>query len=179
MRALEDTLTGADLAARSTDKQRRDRLHRIAQLARRELIEEVVATAEHLAAASDPDNRPIVRSDPIWRLLTTLERSSYCCSISDAARLLRLSRQRVHETAREAERAGLVELAPNPDDRRIVQVLLTRPGRAQLAAARSIEARWIVALLNGLDDHRLATTVRVLRVIRQRLLRDERARRAR
>jgi hypothetical protein len=38
---------------------------------------------------------------------------------------------------------------------------------------------WLNALLNGLDDRRLAITVHVLRVIRQRLLRDERERRTR
>jgi DNA-binding MarR family transcriptional regulator len=68
----------------------------------------------------------------------------------------------------------LVELATNPDDRRIVQVLLTRSGRSVLASARSREIGWLNALLNGLDRHRLAVTVHVLRVIRQRLLRNER-----
>ena len=175
-RELEAALEGIDPAARDADKQRRDRHYRVAQLARRELVEEIVATAEHVAAARDMHDEPVARADPIWRLLVAIERSSYCCSISDAARLLRLSRQRAHQTARDAERARLVELATNPDDRRIVQVLLTRSGRSVLAAARSREAGWLNALLNGLDDRRLAVTVQVLRVIRRRLLRDERER---
>lgn len=172
---VEAALAGIDSGARAADKQRRDRLYRVAQLARCELIEEVVATAEHLAAARDLDGETIVRTDPVWRLLVTLERSSYCCSISDAARLLSLSRQRAHQTARDAERARLVGLATNPDDRRIVQVLLTRSGRAELAATRSREVGWLNTLLNGLDDRRLAVTAHVLRVIRQRLQRTERA----
>jgi len=173
-RELEAALAGIDVAARDADRQRRHRLYRVAQLARRELIEEIVATAERIAAARDMDDEPIVGDDPVRRLLVTLERSSYCCSISDAARLLRLSRQRVHQIAQDAERAGLVELAANSDDRRIVQVLLTRSGRSELTAARSREIGWQNALLNGLDDRRLAVTVHVLRVIRERLLRNER-----
>ena len=117
--------------------------------------------------------------DEVSRLLGALERSQYCCSISDAARLMRLPKQRLHETARKAELAGVVELVSNPDDRRIVQILLTRAGRARLSAARSIQNHWRNALLNGLDRHRLTTTVQVLRVIRQRLQRDERERRKR
>jgi len=149
-----------------------------ARLAQTELIEEIVATAERITAALSFGGEPIVKTDAIWRLLTTLDRSPYC-SISDAARLLRVPKQRVHETARKAELAGLVELAANSDDRRIVQILLTRAGRSQIAARRSIENQWRNVLLNGLDEHRLATTVHVLRVIRQRLLRDERERRTR
>jgi DNA-binding MarR family transcriptional regulator len=80
------------------------------------------------------DGERIIRTDPVWQLLTTLERAPYCCSISDAARLLRVSRQHVHQVARKAEQSGLIELVPNSDDRRILQVLLTQPGRSRLAA---------------------------------------------
>jgi DNA-binding MarR family transcriptional regulator len=73
----------------------------------------------------------------------------------------------------------LIELEPNPDDRRILQLFLTESGRARLSATRAIETAWLNALLNGLDDGRLAITVHVLRVIGQRLVRDARARAAR
>jgi DNA-binding MarR family transcriptional regulator len=141
------------------------------RLAQTELIDEIVATAERITAAQSFGGEPIVKTDSIWRLLGALEHARYCCSISDAARLLRVPKQRLHETARKAELIGVVELVTNSDDRRIVQILLTRAGRSQLAAARSIESHWRNALLNGLDEHRRATTVHVLRVIRQRLLR--------
>jgi hypothetical protein len=39
------------------------------------------------------------------------------------------------------------------------------------------ESAWLAELLNGLDERRLATTLQVVRVIRQRLMRDERERR--
>ena len=109
-------------------------------------------------------------------LLRAIERSRYCCAIADVARRLRVSRQRAHQIARSAARIGAVELLTNPDDRRIVQVFLTRASRAELAAARSAERAWAAALLLGLDAHTMETTARVLRVIRQRLMRDERGR---
>jgi DNA-binding MarR family transcriptional regulator len=149
------------------------------RLASAELIQEIVAAAEAVSAARTFDGDPVFRTDAVWLLLSALERAKHCCSISDAARLLRMSRQRVQRAAHEAEIRGAVELAPNPDDARIVQVLLTRHGRAELAAARSIETPWLNVLLNGLDEHRMETTLQVVRVIRQRLQRDERERRAR
>lgn len=162
----------------SHERQRRARslLAARARLEQVELIEEIVATAARITAARSFDGEPIVRVDAVWRLLFALERSRYCWSISDAARALRMRRQSAHETACRAEVAGLVELAHNPDDRRIVQIVLTRAGRAALATTRSIESRWRNVLLNGLEGHRLVTTVHVLRVIRERLMRDERAR---
>jgi DNA-binding MarR family transcriptional regulator len=96
-------------------------------------------------------------------LLRALERSQYCCAIADAARLLGVSRQRAHLIARSAERLGLLELLPNPDDRRIVQLFLTRSARDELAAARSEEGTWIATLLLGLDEHRLSATTRAAR----------------
>ncbi|HET8713923.1 MAG TPA: MarR family transcriptional regulator [Gemmatimonadales bacterium] len=178
LRTLE-ALPPVDPEERAADKQRRDLLHRKSQHARRELLDEILATARRVAAARNMDGERIIRTDPAWRLLTTIERAPYCCSISDAARLLRLSRQRVHHLARQAEQLGLIELEPNPDDRRILQLFLTESGRARLAAARSVETAWLNVLLNGLDDRRLAVTVHVLSVIGQRLVRDAQAARTR
>lgn len=166
-----------DDPGRTADRRRRERLYRVARLAERELVEEIVGAAERVVAARTRGGEPIVCTDAVSSLLAVLERASYCCSISDVARLLRVSRQRAHETARKAELGKLVELLTNPDDRRILQLSLTPLGRARLRAARSAESAWLAELLNGLDERRLATTLQVVRVIRQRLMRDERERR--
>lgn len=139
-----------------------------------DLIDEIVATAELVFRARSSGGVPLVRRDPIGLLLRAIDRSQYCCAIADVARLLRVSRQRAHQIARGAERIGAVELLSNPDDRRIVQVFLTRAARSELAAARAEERIWAASLLLGLDRHRMSETTRVLRVIRQRLMRDER-----
>ena len=76
--------------------------------------------------------------------------------------------------AHEAARTEYIELVPNHQDRRLLQALVTPRGRAELAAQRSAERGWLIALLNGLGDHEMATVIHVLRVIRQRLERDAR-----
>jgi DNA-binding MarR family transcriptional regulator len=144
------------------------------RLAEHDLIDELTIAAERIAAASDWYGEPVYRTDGVWRVLATVARSEYCLAISDLARTLRVRKQVAHELAHEAVRAGVVELVPNPQDKRILQLLLTPKGRAELAAARTAEKVWLATLLNGLGDHELAATLRVVRVIRQRLERDAR-----
>jgi DNA-binding MarR family transcriptional regulator len=96
---------------------------------------------------------------------------------ADVARALRITRQAAHKLVYRAVTAGRVELLPNPDDRRILQVFLTPRGRADLAGLRTAEGIWLQMLLGGLADRRMVAVTQVLRVIRQRLERDERERR--
>ena len=161
---------------RAADRLRREGLYRFARFKERELIEEIVWAGRCIAAARHRNGDPIAPTDAVSSLLVALERSSYCCSISDVARLLHVSRQSAHETVRKAERARLVDLLTNPDDRRILQLVLTPAGRSALKWMWMAESTWLAELLIGLDQHRRATALQVVRVIRQRLLRNERER---
>jgi DNA-binding MarR family transcriptional regulator len=144
------------------------------RLAEHDLVDEITTAAELIADARDWHGGPIYRTDGVWRVLAAVERSEYCLAIADLARTLRMRKQAAHELAHEAVRAGVVELAPNPQDKRILQLLLTPQGRAARAAARTAEEVWLATLLNGLDDLELAATMHVVRVIRRRLERDAR-----
>src|SRR5258705_11415510 len=146
-------------------------------LAATELIDEIVATAERVAAACAPSGDRVFPDDAESRLLRVVTRSPYCLAIADVARALRVARQAAHKLVYGAVAAGHVELLPNHDDRRILQVFLTAQGRAELARVRTAEGVWLRLLLSGLPDRQLATVTHVLRVIRQRLERDERERR--
>jgi DNA-binding MarR family transcriptional regulator len=146
------------------------------RIAEQELINEIERAARAVADARDLNGQPLFRTDGIWRVLTTVAHSSYCLAIADLGRALRVRKQYAHELAYAAVRAGVVDLEPNPHDKRILQLLLTPTGRAQLAAARSAESLWLTTLLNGLGDHELTAAAHVVRVIRQRLERDARER---
>ncbi len=147
------------------------------QLAQAELIDEILGAGKRISEATTPDGVPIVRTDPLWRFLRAVQRANYCCSISDVARLIRVSRQRAQRLAHKAQLAGAIELVPNSDDDRIVQILLTPRTRAELARATRDERVWADKLLLGLNLEPMLTATRVLRVIRERLARDERERR--
>ena len=138
-----------------------------------ELIEEITGAAAEIAAARGLGGEDVFRTDPVWVLLTTIERSQYCCSLSDIGRLMKITRQHAQRLALRAARRGYVELAHNDHDRRIVQLLLTKAGRAEIGSVRHHRRIWTAQLLLGLDRPRLITATHVVRVIRQRLARAE------
>jgi DNA-binding MarR family transcriptional regulator len=157
-----------------TPRERRTAPQERRRNAEHELIDEIAIAAERLASARDWHGDPVYRSDGIWRVLATVGSSPYCLAIADLARALGVRRQVAHDLAHAAERAGVVELASNPQDKRILQALLTPRGRAELAAVRTTQAIWRATVLNGLGDREMAATTHVVRVIRQRLERDAR-----
>jgi DNA-binding MarR family transcriptional regulator len=141
-----------------------------------ELIEEISEAAEKIAAARNMIGEPVFRTDPVWALLKTIERAPYCCSFADIGRLMKTSRQYAPRIGFVAASRGLVELAPNDHDRRILQLLLTQHGRDELGRVRHDRRIWTAQLLLGLDTPRLQTATHVVRVIRQRLAQAERDR---
>jgi DNA-binding MarR family transcriptional regulator len=142
--------------------------------AENELIGELTSAARCIADARDWHGDPVFRTDGAWRVLATVASSPYCLAIVDLARALGVRRQVAHELAHSAARKNLIELAANPQDKRILQALLTPRGRAELAAARIAESIWLATLLNGLGDHEMTAAIHVVRVVRQRLERDAR-----
>jgi DNA-binding MarR family transcriptional regulator len=144
------------------------------RFAEHDLVDEIASAAQRIAIARDRNGEPVYRTDGVWRVLTTVASSRYCLAIADLARALGVRKQTAHKLAHVAARAGVIELAPNPHDKRILQALVTPKGRAELAAARISESGWLATLLNGLGDPELKVTLRVVRVIRQRLERDAR-----
>jgi DNA-binding MarR family transcriptional regulator len=139
-----------------------------------DLIDEITLAAQRIGEARTPNGERVFPTDAETRLLRAIERSPYCLAIADVARVLGVSRQAAHRVAYRAAAIGRLELAPNPDDARILQLLLTPAGRAYLDGLRAAESIWLATLLLGLGEHHMATTTHVVRVIRQRLERDAR-----
>jgi DNA-binding MarR family transcriptional regulator len=156
------------------EKRRRARLFERRREAEQDLVDEITAAARQIAGACDSYGQPIFRTDGVWRVLTTVATSHYCLAIADLGRVLGIRRQAAHELAHAAERAQVIELATNHQDKRLLQALLTPKGRTDLTAARAAQRLWLMTLLNGLGDHEMAMAARVVRVIRQRLQRDAR-----
>jgi DNA-binding MarR family transcriptional regulator len=157
-----------------TNARRRNPPFQRRRVAEQELIVEITNAARRVQEARDWNGEPVFRTDGVWRVLATVARSPYCLAIADLGRALGVRKQVAHELAHSAARAGVIELASNPQDKRILQALLTPRGRAAVRAAASSEALWLATLLNGLGDHEMAAATRVVRVVRQRLERDPR-----
>ncbi len=139
-----------------------------------ELIGEIALVAERIGEARTPFGEHVYPTDARSRFLRAIERTPYCLAIADVARALGISRQAARRTAYDAAALGEVELLTNPDDQRILQIVLTPAGRSKLHAGRAIESTWLATLLNGLGDREIAATTHVLSVIRRRLERAAR-----
>jgi DNA-binding MarR family transcriptional regulator len=106
-----------------------------------------------------------------WRALAAIDRSSFKLSISDLARQLRRSRQSVHSLARSLERAGWIHFLPNRDDRRLLQLEITRLGKNILSAAEDRFNTWLLTMASDLGDHELRELVGSVRAVRARIAR--------
>lgn len=70
---------------------------------------------------------------PAWRLMAVLSRSPHRASPARIARLLRISRQAVRETAGDLRERGLLDMPRAPVNRKEAWLLLTTPGHRALA----------------------------------------------
>jgi DNA-binding MarR family transcriptional regulator len=87
--------------------------------------------------------------------------------VSDLAEALRIAPRSATEVADSLEARGLVERAPDPDDRRAVRLRATAAGRAirdEVAVARAADAQAFFGRLAGEDR---ATLARLLRELAQ------------
>ena len=176
----DDALRSAlkDLAPESqADAMHRERRRYAGKLWRNEavkFIREIAATAELMQKARGDDGELVFRTDARYRLLSALERIGGDPSISELARMLRISKQAARQGVIVAARAGLLELLPDPFDRRSIRIALTPRARHALASAHACEFSWVIALLSGLGTREMRLVAHVHRVIRRRLQRNER-----
>jgi DNA-binding MarR family transcriptional regulator len=155
--------------ARSHDRERRRWMSREQKDERAEFLRAITATATLLWQARDINGEPIHPTDARYQVLAALERIGGWPSISELARALRVSKQAAREHVVGAARAGLLELLPDPHDRRSIQVGLTAEGKRSLAGVHARQFLFGAHLLNGLEPRDMRLASHVLRVIRGRL----------
>lgn len=113
--------------------------------------------------------RPFGLTSARWQIMGTIAYADRPQPVAWLARDLGANRQNVQRIVNELAREGLIQFQPNPNHKRAQLVVLTAAGqRAYDDAIRS----WDPAaheLASGLSSDELATTLRVLSVLRSRL----------
>jgi DNA-binding MarR family transcriptional regulator len=134
-RAAQATRAGraAPSPASATTRRRPVERRRIAEQA---LIYEIQHAARRIAEARDRNGQPIYRTDGVFRVLDAVARAPYCMAIADLGRVLRIRKQSAQQFAHAAAREGVIDLEPNPDDKRLLQLFMTPKGRRVLEDAR-------------------------------------------
>ncbi len=115
-----------------------------------------LAAAEELTAAR-------------WQVLGAIALAGRSLTVPQIARRMGLTRQSVHATVRRLHQDRLVSLMPNPDHRRSQLVRLTDLGTERYRAMEHKQAVWVDELATGLPPADLATAVRVLDELCNRL----------
>ena len=169
--------SAANRGSAARERDRRRRLARDSRSEDAEFVRAIEDTAKLIREARAADGELVYRTDACYRLLAGIESGGGWPSISEIARMLRVSKQTAREQVIATARIGLLELMPEPFDRRSIQIGLTRSGKSELAAAQAREVAAGDLLLRGWGVRERRLVAHVLRVMRARLLRAERERR--
>ena len=156
--------------ALSRDRDRRRRLSKALRTEEAEFVQGITVTAALLQQARDANGEPVYPADARYHLLSALERVGGWPSISALARAQRVSKQAARKQMIAAASRGLLELLPDPRDRRSIQIGLTASGKQTLAAVRARQFNLVARLLTGLEAREMRLVAHVLRVIRERLV---------
>jgi DNA-binding MarR family transcriptional regulator len=104
-----------------------------------------------------------------WQILGTIVAADRPQPVAWLARDLGAHRQNVQRIVNDLETEGLVDFAPNPHHRRAPLVVLTAKGKRTYEAAMRLQAPWVNNLSDGLRVEDIATTHRVMTVLRRKL----------
>lgn len=110
-----------------------------------------------------------------WQVLGAIALAPTPQPVAWVARSMGLYRQGVQRIVNELVEEGFAAFADNPHHRRAKLVTLTAKGRTAYEAADRRQKPWVNELAKGLSAGDLATTRRVLTVLRERLDKDMQA----
>ena len=134
-----------------------------------QLILETFRLNGRLLAAGDELVADVGLTSARWQVLGAMAASSVAIPVAHIARNMGLSRQAVQRLVNEMEADGLVSFALNPHHERAKLVVMTNRGKWVLRAAMERQGPWAKELAKRLRPDEIQATVRVLRMLRERL----------
>jgi DNA-binding MarR family transcriptional regulator len=104
-----------------------------------------------------------------WQVLGAVAMAAQPLTVPQIARRMGLTRQSVQASVDRLRSDGLIEADENPDHRRSPLVRLTELGQEKYSALQRRQVAWINELAAGLNVSELATAVRILDVLADRV----------
>jgi DNA-binding MarR family transcriptional regulator len=138
------------------------------------LILEVFRLNGALLEAGDGLVSDIGLTSARWQVLSGIAYSEEPKPVAWVAQDMGLSRQAVQRIVNDLQKAGLVELQPNPRHARASLVLLTKEGQLRLAQASERQAKWVADLAEDLAPANIENAVTVAKATSNRLLGEKR-----
>lgn len=128
-----------------------------------DLIDEIFQVNGKLLRAGDALAADVGLTSARWQVLGAIGAEG--TTMAQIARRRGLRRQGVREIVTRLREDGLVELVPNPDDRRAPLVRLTPKAGRLLAELHPAQVRWADALGETFTAEQLALTLAALRTL--------------
>jgi len=141
------------------------------------LILEVFRLNGALLEAGDGLVADIGLTSARWQVLGGIAFSDEPRPVAWVAQDMGLSRQAVQRIVNDLQKAGLVELQPNPRHARAKLVLLTKEGQRCLAQAAERQANWVEELAKDLAPADIENAVALIKATSSRLLGEKSIRR--
>lgn len=104
-----------------------------------------------------------------WQILGAIAYAERPESVAWHARALGVHRQGVQRIVNELKKEGLLEFQPNPHHKRAQLVVMTAKGRDLYDSALALQVPWVNDLADGLSPDSIATTQRVINLLKTRL----------
>jgi DNA-binding MarR family transcriptional regulator len=134
-----------------------------------EVIFETFRLNGRLLEAGDDLVRDVGLTSARWQVLGAIAASAVPLPVSHIARNMGLTRQAVQRLANDLELDGLVRYVPNPHHERARLLVMTDSGAKAFKTAKSRQVPWVNRLAKGVDPDDIATALRVLAALRDRL----------
>ncbi len=143
-------------------------------------LEPVLLTLSYLLTRPQAHDRSVSRADvEIGRsdvhLLMALENHGGTCRVGDLAAKLLVEPSHVTRQAAQLQLQGLVERTPDSTDRRARNITITPKGASVLVRLRRSNRESLREALHDIDERDIDATVRVLRRLIERYVRQVRA----
>ena len=122
-----------------------------------------------LSQAAELELAPLGITASDRAILEFLARESGPVSLSELARKTSVSRQHIHQSIRRLPNRGWVESVASADDHRIVQLRLTREGRAFWKKVRAVDQRFFSRFARRFRAEELRGAVAAMQKLRDEL----------
>ncbi len=147
-------------------------LHTTAGNAFTNLVLEAFRFNGRLVATGDRMSKDLGLSTARWQVLGAIDERPL--TVAQIARAMGLRRQSVQRTVNRLQEARTLTLVENPDHRRANLVQLTTRGRTAFRNVMRRQMEWANRVAQGISAGEIGEAVRVMRVLRERLERDNR-----
>ncbi len=137
----------------------------------RYLTDAVRSAAAGLESAQTEAGKELGLSAEQWRALAAIGGTTHVLSLTQLAWKLRHSRQSTYNLAVRLERSGWIRFLRNPDDRRLLQMEITGPGKIILDNANARWNAWLITLTYDLGDNELYALMNRARALHNRIAR--------